>query len=382
MSDSAKNFGTREAHTGRQARPTLHEQGATGAEFIDAPGLLPGDQDAPAQDAEPAPRPDDAGGAAPVPPAVEKVERKTSTLDNWEGEGGATPSGPVPEKMPDDEPEAHARGGSFQRPRGNGPLASGWAGPPRGVQEHTYPPNLVRPVVVSNSERLLMTAAGGALFFYGLRNPTLGRLLLGLAGMGLAYQGATGGSPVREFVLRQEVARVPLRGEPAETAAPPQRTGIRVKKSMTVNKPAEELYRYWRNLENLPRFMSHVQEVRQLDGTRSEWRVRVLRGMELEWEAEITVDRPNEMIAWETLPGARVHNRGYVKFVPAPRDLGTEVHVSLEYQPPLGPLGQAAAGMFNFITEQQVKEDIRNFKQIMEAGEIPTTEGQPQGGRL
>jgi uncharacterized membrane protein len=157
----------------------------------------------------------------------------------------------------------------------------------------------------------------------------------------------------------------------------PAPTDLHIKKSVTVNKPVEEVYAYWRNLENLPRFMKHIKSVQTLDEKRSHWVAAVLRDMEVEWDAQILVDRPNEMIAWESLPGAKVENRGNVKFVQAPGGRGTEVHVSLEYLPPGAALGRVAAGVLNFVTEHQIKEDIRNFKHILEAGEIPTTEGQP-----
>lgn len=234
-----------------------------------------------------------------------------------------------------------------------------------GVKEHTYPPNLRRSVDLGQPERLASTAAGGLLLLVGLRNPTPLRLLFGLVGLGLIYQGAAGRN-VAESVRTGQ----PLVAEP---------NGLRVKKSVTVNRPQAELYEYWRNLENLPRFMTHVRSVQRHGAGRSHWVISGPRGTVLKFDAQITVERPNEMIGWQTLPGAVVHHRGYVKFLRAPGNRGTEVHVALEYEPPGGMAGKLLGNLLGAVTEQQIQEEIRNFKQIMEAGEIPTTKGQSSG---
>lgn len=234
-----------------------------------------------------------------------------------------------------------------------------------GVKEHTSPPNLRRPAELGPTERWISTAAGGLMLLYGLRNPTPARLMLGIVGAGLIYQGTAG----RNVVENVRAGQMPL-ADPA---------GVRVKKSMTINRPAAELYQYWRNLENLPRFMTNVRSVQRQGDGRSHWVVSGPRGTVVKWDAEITVDRPNEMIAWQTLPGAAVEHRGYVKFIPAPGNRGTEVHVAMEYKPPLGEAGKLIGNLLSGITEQQVQEQIRNFKRIMEAGEIATIDGQPSG---
>lgn len=234
-----------------------------------------------------------------------------------------------------------------------------------GVKEHTYPPNLRRPGDLGQAERLASTAAGGLLLLFGLRNPTPARLLLGVVGLGLIYQGAAGRNVITSVSTGQ-----PLVAEP---------NGLRVKKSVTINRSAEDLYEYWRSLENLPRFMTHVRSVQRHGDGRSHWVVAGPRGTVLKFDAQITVDRPNEMIGWQTLPGAAVHHRGYVKFVPAPGNRGTEVHVAMEYEPPGGEAGKLLGNLLGGVTEQQIQEQIRNFKRIMEAGETPTTKGQPSG---
>ena len=234
-----------------------------------------------------------------------------------------------------------------------------------GVKEHTYPPNYRRDVDLGQPERLVSTAAGGLLLLYSLRNPTPLNLLLGAFGAGLIYQGAVGRNVVETVRTGQ-----PLVAEP---------NGLRVKKSMTVNRSPDELYAFWRDLENLPRFMKHVRSVQRHGNGRSHWVVAGPRGTVFKWDAQITVDRPNEMIAWQTVPGSSVDHRGYVKFVPAPGSRGTEVHVAMEYQPPGGEAGKLLGSLLGGITEQEIQEQIRNFKSIMEAGEIPTTRGQTSG---
>lgn len=234
-----------------------------------------------------------------------------------------------------------------------------------GVKEHTYPPNLRRDVDLGGPERLASTAAGGLLLLYGLRNPTPLNLVLGVLGAGLIYQGTVGRNVVESVRTGQ-----PLVAEP---------NGLRVKKSMTVNRPPDELYAFWRDLENLPRFMKHVRAVQRHGEGRSHWVVSGPRGTVLKWDAQITVDRPNKMIAWQTVPGSSVDHRGYVKFVPAPGGRGTEVHVAMEYQPPGGEAGKLLGNLLGGVTEQEIQEQIRNFKSIMEAGEISTTKGQTSG---
>jgi uncharacterized membrane protein len=241
----------------------------------------------------------------------------------------------------------------------------------RGVQEHTYPPNYREPSEgMDGLQRWVSGLGGAALLYYGLRQDNLSRWPLAALGAGLLYQGASGMNLLDYVPVANQVPVV----NQLTTHEP---TNLRIRKSLTINRPAEELYNFWRKLENLPSFMNHVKSVKDLGNGQSHWVVNVLNGMELEWDAHITVDRPNEMIAWETLPEATLQNRGYVKFIPTSR--GTEVSVSLEYDPPGSAVGEMAGRAVKFIAEQQIKEEIRNFKRLMETGELPTTEGQPSG---
>ncbi|TDB73096.1 SRPBCC family protein [Micromonospora sp. KC723] len=154
---------------------------------------------------------------------------------------------------------------------------------------------------------------------------------------------------------------------------------ITVEVGVTVNRPASEAYRFWRDLENLPHFMAHLESVRADDLRRSHWTARGPAGQPVSWDAEIVEDRPNERITWRSLPGAAVPNAGRVRFVPAPGDRGTEVRVELGYAPPAGRLGRVVAKLFGEEPEQQVRDDLRRFKQVLETGEVVRSDASPAG---
>lgn len=151
-----------------------------------------------------------------------------------------------------------------------------------------------------------------------------------------------------------------------------------VRRSISIRKSPDELYQFWRNFENLPRFMYHLKSV-QSTGNRSHWVARGPGGMKVEWDAEVVDDQPNHMIAWQSLPGSDVDHWGTIKFEPALNAKETVVVVELGYNPPAGTLGAFAAKMFGEAPEQSIKDDLRRFKQLMETGEIPTIEGQSAG---
>jgi uncharacterized membrane protein len=145
--------------------------------------------------------------------------------------------------------------------------------------------------------------------------------------------------------------------------------GIHVLSAITVNRPREEVYRYWRDLEHLPKFMAHLESVRVQDG-RSRWRAKGPLGMPIEWEAEIVADQPNENLAWRSCEGADVPNQGSVRFLDAPGGRGTEIRVELHYDPPTGALGAAVAKLFGAEPGQEIAGDLRRFKQVIETGEV------------
>jgi uncharacterized membrane protein len=150
---------------------------------------------------------------------------------------------------------------------------------------------------------------------------------------------------------------------------------------ITINRSPQELYRYWHDFENLPTFMRHLESVRVTGGGRSHWQATAPAGAKVEWDAEITDDRANELIAWRSLPDAAVRNIGSVRFTPAPRGRGTEVRVTLRYEPPGGKLGATIAKLFGEEPGQQVLDDLRHFKQVMETGEVTRSEASVRGGR-
>jgi uncharacterized membrane protein len=140
-----------------------------------------------------------------------------------------------------------------------------------------------------------------------------------------------------------------------------------VQKSVVINKSPAELYRFWRNFENLPRFMNHVKSVTVLDDKRSHWVVAAPIGDRVEWDAEIIKETENETIVWKSLEGADVDNTGSVSFADA-TDGGTEVKVAIAYHPPGGALGAAFAKFFGENPEQQLEDDLNRFKNLMETG--------------
>jgi uncharacterized membrane protein len=227
---------------------------------------------------------------------------------------------------------------------------------------------------VSAPERLVSTLGGGALAAYGLsRGSTTGGLLT-LAGGYLLLRGVTGHCMVYQ-AMGLDTATEPGRLLTRLPAGGP----VKVERAITIDRPAADLYRFWRDFENLPRFMDHLLSVRANGDRRSHWVAKAPAGASVEWDAEVTDDVPDARIAWRSLEGADVANAGAVSFSPAPAGRGTEVRVSLEYNPPGGPLGVAVAKLFGEEPDIQVREDLRRFKRLMEVGAIPTTEGQPSG---
>jgi uncharacterized membrane protein len=155
--------------------------------------------------------------------------------------------------------------------------------------------------------------------------------------------------------------------------------GMHVKKAITVNRSPEEVYRFWHDFKNLPRFMDHLESVQVTGDRRSHWKAKAPAGRTVEWDAEMVEDRPNELIAWRSLEGADVDNSGSVRFVPAPGDRGTEVHVELRYDPPGGAIGATIAKLFGEEPAQQVNADLRRFKQVMELGEVVQSDATVHG---
>jgi uncharacterized membrane protein len=154
-----------------------------------------------------------------------------------------------------------------------------------------------------------------------------------------------------------------------------------VRATVTIARSPQEIYGFWRDLENLPRFMTHVEQVLDQGGGRSHWRATGPAKTSVEWDAEIVVDDPGRRISWSSMPGSQVDNEGLVEFVPAPRDRGTEVRLRMSYAPPGGTAGRVIAKLLGEEPKQQVTDDLRRLKQLLEAGEIARSEGSPEGTR-
>jgi uncharacterized membrane protein len=165
-----------------------------------------------------------------------------------------------------------------------------------------------------------------------------------------------------------EASRRELYGQ-ADTAVTQAGPGY-VARSVTIRQPREMVYAFWHDFENLPRFMVHLESVRVTGDRQSHWAAKGPAGSTVEWDAETVEDRPDELIAWRSLPGASVPNSGQVRFMDAPGGRGTEVHVELRYDPPAGKLGALVAKLFGEEPRQQVDGDLRRLKQVLETGEV------------
>lgn len=226
-------------------------------------------------------------------------------------------------------------------------------------------------VNLGGTERGMSLVSGMALLAYALsRRPRLG-LPIALDAGYMLYRGITGHCI---FYQMLGINRAEADGH----------EGILVERAVTVNRQRAGLYQVWRDFENLPRFMQHLESVRveDRDSGRSHWVARGPLGKQVEWNAEIIEERENELLVWKSLPGSLVESMGRVEFVDAPGGRGTIVHVTMRYNPPAGSMGAAFAKLFGKEPGTQIKEDLRAFKHIMETGELPTVEGQPSGRRL
>jgi uncharacterized membrane protein len=237
------------------------------------------------------------------------------------------------------------------------------------------------PKNVSDQERVLSLLGGSVLLWAGVRRKRSWLTpFFFLDGATLLFRAASGYCPL--------YALLGVKG--CGTAGPnignygflskdvPGHGGVLVEKSVVVNRPREELFAFWRDLQNLPRVMSHLESVEE-HGDHSHWVAKAPAGNSVAWRAEIVRETPNELIAWRSLPGAQIPNSGSVRFKELPTGRGTEIRVILEYAPPAGRLGALTARLFGEEPGLQVESDLRKFKQEMEAGETATTTGQPHG---
>ena len=148
------------------------------------------------------------------------------------------------------------------------------------------------------------------------------------------------------------------------------KTGVHAKASRIVNRDPDQVYRFWREFRNLPRFMQHLESVEEFGDGRSHWVATGPAGSTVEWDAQIVADDPGRVITWRSLENSDVDNAGAVRFEPAPGGRGTIVKVNIQYNPPGGVVGATVAKLFGEEPNQQLEDDMRRFKQVMEVGEV------------
>jgi uncharacterized membrane protein len=221
-----------------------------------------------------------------------------------------------------------------------------------------------REVNVGRAERLASGVAGGVLLSVSLRRRRL-RTLLVPVGVGLLRRAVTGHCEINAALGRNSAA-----ADPGATPGGLQRgEGVRIEQAVTIARPRDELFQFWRQFDNLPRFMDNLEAVTVLDPRRSHWVVKGPLGTRVEWDAEIDYEVPDELISWRSLPGSQVEQIGSVQFTPA-HGGGTEVRTVLRYRTPAGLVGDAVAHLLGDDPARQVADDLRRFKQVMEAGEV------------
>jgi uncharacterized membrane protein len=208
---------------------------------------------------------------------------------------------------------------------------------------------------ISDGERIVSAAGGALLLLSGItaKHPfSLGALVRTVAGGYLIFRGSSGHCHLNSMLGRDTSQN--------------KNMAMIIKESMTINRPVEEIYSYWRQLENLPRFMTHLKEVKELDTKRSHWEAKIPGGIAtVKWNAEITREEPNELLSWRSIAGSVVDNAGHVLFREA-GDNRTEIQATISYHPPAGDLGAAVAKLFNNVFEKMVRDDLRRFRTMME----------------
>jgi uncharacterized membrane protein len=228
---------------------------------------------------------------------------------------------------------------------------------------------------VGTIERVLSAVAGTALAARGLHRRTSRGWALAAVGAGLLERGVTG----RCRVYGALGVNRDRHDEPGAATSVPYRQGIRVEHAITVARPAEELYRLWRNLENFPLFFEHVRSVTHtIEG--SHWVVEGPLGSRVEWDAIVVNDLPGRLLAWRSVEGSDIDHAGSVHFDPLPGGRATEVRVEIEYRPRAGAVGALVAKLLGENPEREIASDLRRFKQAVETGALPRPAGaRPRG---
>jgi uncharacterized membrane protein len=209
---------------------------------------------------------------------------------------------------------------------------------------------------LGQAERVISAALGSWLVLSSFgRSSFISRSSKFSLGGYLLYRGITGNCAVYDALG--------ITGENSQT--------VELRSTLTVNKPRSEVYKFWRKLENLPKFMEHLNSVKEIDNKRSHWVAKIPGNIgSIEWDAEITEEKKGELIAWQSVENATIYNSGNISFKDAIDGIGTEVTAKIIYQPPAGKAGAVAAKILNPVFQKIVKADIRRFKEVMENGEV------------
>ena len=242
-----------------------------------------------------------------------------------------------------------------------------------GLREHEDAHRPKSQINVGEAERWASAIGGTILVTNGLRKGSLGGLALALLGGSLVYRGVTG------HCQAYRALNIDTSDKHQADATQHIHQGTLVKHSVTIERPAADLYAYWRDVEKSSTYMTNMKSVTKLDETRSRWVSEGPFGKTYSWDSEIINDEPGRLIAWKSLPGGDVDNAGSVRFEESTGGRGTVVTLELNYEPPAGVVGQVIAKVLGESPDSHARENLRHFKQIMEAGEIPTIQGQSSG---
>ena len=219
-----------------------------------------------------------------------------------------------------------------------------------------------RPLSLSETEDWLALGSGALLLLVGATRRSALGALLAASSAPLLYRGITGHWPaVLNGYSGPENTTTALAGD----------RGVQVREAIRLEAPVADVFRFWRRLENLPRFMTHLDRVTELADGKSHWVAAGPAGLAVEWDAEIINESANKLLAWQSLPGSDIVTAGSVNFDSVRGGRSTQVSVSLQYAPPAGKAGALMASLFGREPSQTIREDLRHLKHVLEAGEIP-----------
>ena len=243
----------------------------------------------------------------------------------------------------------------------------------QGIRDHEEAHRPSSGINVGDAERWASAIGGTLLMAHGLRRGSFGGLALAVLGGSLIYRGTTG------HCQAYEALNIDTSDKHRALEEQHIHQGRLIKHSTTVDRPAGELHDFWRDESNAPKFMSNIESARKTGEKTSHWASKGPLGKTFEWDSEVINEEPGRLIAWKSLPGGGVSNAGTVRFEPATGGRGTVVTLEINYEPPAGSLGVAAAKLLGEDPDVQARENLRRFKQLMEAGVIATVEGQTSG---